>query len=270
VHFIHISTFSVRPSVKASVTSLTILLSLLFCFFFSLLTDHIFVDVDGLTITLKHIQSLNYNTECQCEVINVFMRLLQHRDNHSCSISGLPGSVFYSAALHSLLVGTTGKGYDFSQVQRWKATEHIAGIFEKELLFFPIHTINPRHWTLVVVYMKLKRVAYFDSMGGSGLKHIETMIRWLGDVWTEQYSNKAVSVNSIAVYGTPGYPAKLMASWWTRQDNRKDVPQQVQSLDCGIFAMLCADYISADLPLLFTQAFCNMYREQLASMMLPE
>ena len=40
-------------------------------------------------------------------------------------------------------------------------------IFEKEIIIFPIN-LNNMHWVAAAVYLKEKRVDYFDSMGTHG------------------------------------------------------------------------------------------------------
>jgi sentrin-specific protease 2 (axin associating molecule) len=44
----------------------------------------------------------------------------------------------------------------------------------------------------------------------------------------------------------------------------KDIPQQANGCDCGVFTCKFADYISADLPLDFSQTHMPTFRRRMA------
>jgi Ulp1 family protease len=228
------------------------------------------VELDNIAVTTRALRTLSYGNEINDEIVNFFMRLLQRRDDLYCRQTGAHGSVFYSSMFYKRLL-FEGK-YDYSQVKTRKhGVWTIPGIFDKDMIVIPIHMEGPpKHWTLMVAHMKLKTVAYFDSTGAKGLHHIKIMLKWLGDVWADHYDNDHLSPENLTNFSRASCPSKLEATWWTQVDHGNSAPQQRASLDCGVFVMLAADYISAGLPLLYSQANCALYRELLASMMLPQ
>ena len=59
--------------------------------------------------------------------------------------------------------------YQYKNVRRW--TKHI-DIFSCDKVFIPIN-INNAHWTLLVFYMLLKEVHFYDSNSGNGAKYLK-------------------------------------------------------------------------------------------------
>ena len=45
----------------------------------------------------------------------------------------------------------------------------------------------------------------------------------------------------------------------------KDVPQQSNGVDCGVFVLVCADFLSDDLPLDYSQEEMEHYRQKIAT-----
>ena len=48
-----------------------------------------------------------------------------------------------------------------------------------------------------------------------------------------------------------------------RDSADNDVPQQLNSYDCGIFTMVNADFIAMDIPLGYTQTHINLFRKKI-------
>jgi sentrin-specific protease 1 len=57
-------------------------------------------------------------------------------------------------------------------------------------------------------------------------------------------------------------------SEWQLSDNEPNVPQQTNGNDCGVFATLCADFISDDLPLRYSQVHMEQFRVKIAAAIL--
>ena len=55
---------------------------------------------------------------------------------------------------------------------------------------------------------------------------------------------------------------------WTYIQNRSFIPQQENTIDCGIFVMMYADFLADDLPLDFTQKDIITYRKKIAASIL--
>ena len=50
-------------------------------------------------------------------------------------------------------------------------------IFEPDLILIPIH--NNQHWSFLCVDNRIKRIRYYDSMGGSNIECRKTILEYL-------------------------------------------------------------------------------------------
>ena len=117
-------------------------------------------------------------------------------------------------------------------------------VFAKDKVFFPVNLSNT-HWTLAVAYIQRKEIHYYDSMSGSGTMYLEGLLRWLAD---EHQTRK----------GSP-----LDTSEWQLISREDHVPQQANGVDCGVFTIVCADFISDDLPLEYSQKDIPRFRQKI-------
>jgi Ulp1 family protease len=111
----------------------------------------VFVAVSELTIILQ--------------VIMRYLKLLQKRDNHLCSLDSerRPILIFDSMFFEKLcFVKSSGErvyNYDYSKVDRWTRSHDI---FSLDKVVVPIN-IDNIHWALVVIYPQSKEIHFFDS-----------------------------------------------------------------------------------------------------------
>ena len=84
----------------------------------------------------------------------------------------------------------------------------------------------------------------------SNFRYLNIFQRWLIDEMAARHNKKLDPVN------------------WTFVQNNASVPQQDNSIDCGVFAMMYADYIADDLPLDFEQCNIPAFREKIAAALL--
>ena len=170
----------------------------------------------------------------------------------------LENSFFSSGFLLKLV---DGEGYQYDNVKRWtrkdkpvKNDEYWSQrfkdttVFEFDKLFFPINITNT-HWTLAVIYVTEKRIQYYDSIAGYGGpaledKYLNALFQWLQD----EHKDKC---------GTE-LPDK--ESWKKDRCNKKSTPQQKNGVDCGVFTIMFADYLSDNLKLSFTQKDIPKFR----------
>ena len=135
-------------------------------------------------------------------------------------------------------------------------------IFSLDKVFVPINLSNT-HWTLAVVYMRLKEIHYYDSMSGSfndclfcdknniafvsvesGRPYLDALMRWLKD---ESRYKKKVALDSGS---------------WKLIDRESHVPLQENGYDCGVYTITCADFISDDLPLVYSHLHMETLRQK--------
>ena len=164
------------------------------------------------------------------EVINFYMCMLQERDNIQTELScgtRKPSHYFNSFFMERMFV----KGqYNYDNIKRWTKKFNI---FLLDKVFIPVN-INNTHWTMIVVYIQLKRIHYYDSMNGPGIdRYLKHVFRWLKDESKEKYRNR-YAVEDIQ---------------WQLIEQEDNVPQQENGWDCGVFSILAADFLSDNIPL---------------------
>jgi len=153
-----------------------------------------------------------------------------------------PSHFFNSYFMERLLL--TNKKYCYEEVHRWSKK---LDIFKKSMLYFPINISNT-HWTLLIVFMQMKQIHYYDSKRGKGSKYLKAIKRWIMD--------EAIYKKKISDYNM---------SEWNVFDCESNVPLQENDVDCGVFALLCADFISDRLPLSYTQGEICFFRRKIAA-----
>ena len=55
----------------------------------------------------------------------------------------------------------------------------------------------------------------------------------------------------------------LDSSEWKLVHRENNLPQQEKGYDCGVFAIMCADFLSDDLPLSYTQKDVPFFRKKM-------
>mmetsp|Transcript_60352 Transcript_60352/g.106070 ORF Transcript_60352/g.106070 Transcript_60352/m.106070 type:complete len:394 (-) Transcript_60352:70-1251(-) len=193
-------------------------------------SNDIVIDKFNIDITVSKISCLKPGTWLNDEVVNFYMCMLQERDQKLCEASNgqrMPSHYFNSFFISKLL---ENRQYTYSNVKRWSKK---FDVFAMDKIFMPVN-LNNSHWVMAVVFVQKKEIHYYDSMSGNGEFYMKSILRWLGD---EANDKKIGSVNP---------------SEWTLTDE-DPVPQQRNGYDCGVFSILCADYISDNLPLRYSQ-----------------
>ena len=144
--------------------------------------------------------------------------------------------------MHNLLI--MDKGYKYKNVKNWSKS---FDIFEMDKVFFPIN-IDNTHWAMAVVYIQGKKIHYYDSMyGNDGMQWMEGLLQWLVD---EAKEKKDITLD---------------IKEWSLVGSQTRVPKQNNDFDCGVFAIICADFLSDDLPLDYHQGDMSFLREKITA-----
>ena len=168
--------------------------------------------------------------------------MLQERDDMLCasnSTNRIASYFFNHIFISKLLVEDT---YNYDNVKRWTLK---FDVFEKDKLFFPINILN-RHWTCAVVFVNKKLICYYDSMGDSGDEYCNALRKWLVD---EAFNKKGQVLE----------PEKWIIKKTT------GVPRQTNDYDCGVFSIICMDFLSDDLLLQYSQRDMKYFRSKIAN-----
>ena len=116
-----------------------------------------------------------------------------------------------------------------------------------------------------------KRYEYFDSLLGGdkieghpdNIKFGERILRmvaeWIGMLWRQRAGPDSGDWTASRLHGGP---EPLSHHVW----NKRQVGQQSNGSDCGVFTLKVADYYSQNAPLDFSQADVPYFRKHIWSM----
>ena len=166
-------------------------------------------------------------------VINVYCDLVLERSRKS---DDLPKIYVFPTRF-----GLGWKIGGFEKVQEWCHAP--PELFKLDFVFFPLN-VNNNHWVLVAASPPTKTIAYYDSMNHDG-SDSRTMVG--------TYLSKIHEVLEGAA---------LDLSAWKSLDVR-DIPQQDNGFDCGVFVCQYVERLSRRAPLDFTQSDMPAIRVQM-------
>nr|KAG5697321.1 hypothetical protein BaRGS_004987 [Batillaria attramentaria] len=154
------------------------------------------------------------------EVINFYMNLLTERGEQEGFYKTYTFNTFFYPKLVS-------GGH--AAVRRWTRK---VDIFAHHYLVIPVHL--GVHWCLCVVFVKQKKICYYDSMGGNNDQCLNAVRQYLYDESLEKRKEQ------------------LDLTQWTTEVV-KDIPQQMNGSDCGMFSCMYAETITRGAKITFTQ-----------------
>ncbi len=117
-----------------------------------------------------------------------------------------------------------------------------------ERIYCPIN-IDNRHWTLIVIYIKNKKICYYDSMVNHRIaeRYMLGALQWIQD---EAH--------------TKGGPPNFDIKQWTTVKSPENLPQQSDTNSCGVFVSAFAALLTDDISLnKFTQDYANFFRRKI-------
>lgn len=185
----------------------------------------------GLRITRKDLYTLADLNWLNDEVINFYMNLLIARgtsSNKNPKVHAM-NTFFYP----KLLSG------GHSSLRRWTRK---VDIFAQDLMVVPIHL--DIHWCMSIVDFRNKSIIYYDSMGSSNPKCLLALKQYLQD---ESLDKKKQPYD--------------MNDW--KLQSAKNIPQQMNGSDCGVFSCMFAEYVCANKKITFTQDDMPYFRNKM-------
>ncbi|KAI4466232.1 sentrin/sumo-specific protease [Holotrichia oblita] len=126
-----------------------------------------------------------------------------------------------------------------SSVRRWTRK---VDIFSYDIIAIPIHL--GMHWCMSLIDFRKRRITYYDSMGSSNAKCLKALLAYLED----EHLDKKKS--------------EFEVSDW-RLTNAKDIPQQMNGSDCGMFACTFAEVLTRDAEINFSQEHMPYLRRKM-------
>ena len=152
------------------------------------LVAEILVRQDADSVQRGSMQTLQPNTWLNDEIVNYFLKnCLAKRDEKLCAEQpGRKRSHFFNSFFvqtmfdeKNLNPSLRGK-YNYKNVKRWGKKVPGKDIFNLRYIVCPINLDN-MHWTSAVIFMELKKIQYFDSMGGTDRSKLEGLLQYLKD-----------------------------------------------------------------------------------------
>ncbi|KAJ1652606.1 SUMO1 sentrin specific peptidase 1 [Dispira simplex] len=195
------------------------------------LASHSVVEAFNIPIRGNDLQTLQDSRWLNDEIVNFYLNLLVQRSQTSPAYPTLHtfNTFFYSKL----------QEHGYVKVRRWSRK---TDIFAKDLVIIPVHL--PGHWTCIVVDMHNKCINYYDSMLGNNEKGFALIRSYLA----QEYAAKK--------------GGEFDFTGW--QDcTPKDIPQQRNGHDCGVFSCTFAEYASRREPFDFTQDHMSYIRRRM-------
>ncbi|KAJ2747298.1 SUMO1 sentrin specific peptidase 1 [Coemansia sp. BCRC 34301] len=187
-------------------------------------------EINNVPVTAHDVDTLGDGKWLNDEVINFYMQLIMSRSEKNCK---LPRVHAFNTFFYSTL-----RDQGYVRVKRW--TRRIK-LFEMDLVIVPVHL--GVHWCCAVIDFRAKTVVYYDALLGDNQECLRLLMEYL----------REESKDKLGVAFDDG--------GWTMQCD-KQIPQQMNGYDCGVFAITFAEYVSRDAPFSFSQANCPFLRRR--------
>lgn len=184
----------------------------------------------GLIITRKDLLTLVDLNWLNDQVVNFYMELLIER-----SLESNYPNLYAMSSLFYPKLQCSG----FASVKNW--TKKI-DLFSQSLVFFPIHL--GIHWCLALVDFTTKEIKYYDSMGADNKHCLQTLLLYISN----EYLHKKGQV--------------FDSSNWSFL-TVKNIPQQTNTSDCGVFLCAYAECLSAGKDFNFSQENMAFIRKKI-------
>jgi len=182
--------------------------------------DEVLANAFSINITRKDIQTLRGLNWLNDEIINFYMSLICER-----VITRSKDPQFTSE--YSKIYAFTTFFYPkllkdgFNSLKRWTRK---VDIFSHNLILIPIHL--GLHWTLAVIDFNCKEIRYYDSVNGNNNECLKALRNYLKDEYADKKNGAQLDLTNWSCIHV------------------KDIPQQMNGSDCGMFTCKYAEYIS--------------------------
>jgi len=209
------------------------------------------VSLNGFNLLVKDVRTLKPRQWLNDEVINFYLALLLDQNERHVAESVVSGTrhpriqVFPTSGTHFMeVLGKTREKYDYKKVKKW-----FPRLKKKwsEIDKFLIPTnVHGTHWILIVINIQERRVEALDSLGGDHMEMIKNVRRYVEDDMTERIAQSG-SGQSNKVSSS----VRVVLDWQCVNYHQKfrDLPQQKNSYDCGVFTLMFGEMISRNLPI---------------------
>ncbi|XP_040571820.1 uncharacterized protein [Lepeophtheirus salmonis] len=190
------------------------------------------IDEYKITITRKDIETLKGLNWLNDEIINFYMQMIVNRSEKA--ENKFPKVYAFNTFFYPKLMSG---GHQV--LRRWTRK---VDIFSYDIILVPVHL--GVHWCLATIDFRKPGVFYYDSMGGNNSACLDALTKYLEDEHLDKKNSG---------FDTSEFKNLIV----------KDMPQQMNGSDCGMFSCKTAEYLSRDSPLSFTQKDMPYFRERM-------
>ncbi|ODM97309.1 Sentrin-specific protease 1 [Orchesella cincta] len=175
--------------------------------------------------------------------MDFYLELIKERSKQP----GYQSVYIFHSFFYTLL--TEGKDPGYLAVQETTGEDDI---FKYDLVFFPVN--RSHHWRLVVVQFSKKLIQCFDSMKHDNSEILRNIGRFLKKEYRRKYEcNDNGAVSNYFDHNN-----------WTVENVASDIiPQQKNAIDCGIFCLQYAEYLSRLENFDFDQSHIRYFRKRM-------
>ncbi|KAK6165340.1 hypothetical protein SNE40_022286 [Patella caerulea] len=183
-----------------------------------------------IKITREDIQTLKGLNWLNDQVINFYLKMLMERgDGDNMARVHAFNTFFYPKLARC---GHSG-------VRRW--TKRV-DVLSADFILVPVHL--GVHWCLAIIDFRKKSIRYYDSMGGNN----DTCLNVLKQYLIDECLDKKKQTFDLTGWSTVAV---------------KDIPQQINGCDCGMFSCVFAEYITRGAKITFTQDDMPNFRRKM-------
>lgn len=191
--------------------------------------DEVLARGQGLQVTRRDMETLSGLNWLNDEIINYYFSLIVERGK----LDNYPSCYAFNTFFYPRLLE---KGHD--GIKRWTKKVNIFGY---DLVLIPVHL--GLHWCLAVIDFKQRKIMYYDSMGGQNNECLNSLKAYLKDESKDKRKTD---------YDTSNWKLEAV----------KNIPQQMNGSDCGMFALKYGEYITRGAKITFTQAHMPYFRQR--------
>ena len=176
----------------------------------------------GLRLRRRDLQTLSGKNLLNDKILNQYVELIKKRNEAD---SSLPSIYSFNTFVYEVL-DRLGLEEGEIKMKNWFQED----LREKDLIICPIN--KSLHWSMIIIEMQKKSIHYFDSLRGS---------------------RRASAAPKMMKRFIENYVKKKGEEATFRIKIRQDTPVQTNGVDCGVFALQCAERISRKCHLDFNQ-----------------
>lgn len=193
--------------------------------------NQVLIDAFSIPIKRTDIETLCGLNWLNDEIVNFYLQMIVERSNNQKKWPRVyaTNTFFYPRLMKS----------GHSALKRW--TKKI-DVFAHDLILIPVHL--GMHWCLAAINLKDKTITYYDSMNGSNERCLNALEQYLQD---EHMDKKNTSFDTSKF----------------KKVHAKNIPQQMNGSDCGMFALKFSEYLSRSANITFTQKDMPYFRRRM-------